>query len=221
MFHHWDWATAERELDRSIELNPYSSTAHHWKGVYLSLRGRLDEAKIEMHRALDLDPLSLIIMADIGQLHYFAHEYDQAIDYCNRALAFDSEFYVAHEYLTDIYRMKGLEKEALNELIKVHNWYSTPEAKQRIREVFARGGMHAVFTQQLPYFNVNSNEPSVPIGRARVYCLLRDNEHALYWLDRAVNGPRVFWLPYINVDPLYDPLRTDPRFQDLLRKMGL
>ena len=93
MFHHFDWATAERELDRAIELNPNSVTAHHWKGVYWSLRGRLDEAKAEMHRALDLDPQSLIVTADIGQLHYFAHEYDQAIEYCNRALAMDNSFF--------------------------------------------------------------------------------------------------------------------------------
>jgi len=166
------------------------------KGVYLSLRGRLDEAKIEMHRAQDLDPLSLIIMADIGQLHYFAHEYDQAIDYCNRALALDGEFYVAHEYLTDIYRMNGLEQEALNEMMKLHSWYTSPEAKQRLREVFARGGMRAVLTQQLDtYLKGNSNERSIPIGRARSYCRVGDNEHALYWLDRAVNGPRNFWLP--------------------------
>ncbi|MDQ3665498.1 MAG: winged helix-turn-helix domain-containing protein, partial [Acidobacteriota bacterium] len=112
MFQNWDWPAAERELDRAIELDPNSVTAHHWKGVYLSLRGRLDEAKAEMRRALELDPLSLIVMADLGQLHYFAHEYDQAIDYCNRALALDSHFSVAHEYLFDIYRMKGMDQEA-------------------------------------------------------------------------------------------------------------
>lgn len=97
MFHPWDWPAAEKELDLAIELDPNSVTTNHWKGVYLSLRGRSDEAKAEMRRALELDPLSLVVMADLGQLHHFAHEYDQAIDYCNHALALDSHFGVAHE----------------------------------------------------------------------------------------------------------------------------
>jgi DNA-binding winged helix-turn-helix (wHTH) protein/TolB-like protein len=125
MFHHWDWAGAGQELDRAIELDPDSSVAHHWKGVYLSLLGRLDEAKGEMHRALELDPLSLIITADIGQLHYFAREYDQAIDYCNRALALDNEFWVAHVYLTYIYRAKGMEQKTFDELLR--SWREAPE----------------------------------------------------------------------------------------------
>jgi tetratricopeptide (TPR) repeat protein len=223
MFHHWDWATAERELDRAIELNPNSATAHHWKGVYLSLRGRLDEAKSEMHCALELDPLSLIITVDIGQLHYFAHEYDQASDYCNRALTFDSEFYKAHEDLIDIYRMKGMDQEVLNELLKLDYRYRTPEAKQRIREVFARGGMRAVFAQELEsLLKGNESERTVDaLAISRLYCQLGDRESALSWLDRAMNGPRYFWQPYLNVDPLYDPLRDDPRFKEILHKMGL
>ena len=220
MFHHWDWAAAERELDRAIELDPNSSTAHHWKGVYLSLRGRLDEAKAEMHRALELDPLSLIIMADIGQLHYFAHEYDQALDYCNRALALDPEFWVAHEYLLDIYRMKSMDQEALDEYLKLYYRTGTPEAKQRARQVFARGGMRAVFTEQLGSFAHNERS-IVAIVMAKSYSRLGNHERALYWLDRAVTGQKFFWTPYISVDPLYDPLRDDPPFQAILRRMGV
>jgi DNA-binding winged helix-turn-helix (wHTH) protein/TolB-like protein len=221
MFHHWDWATAESELDRAIELDPNSAVAHHWKGVYLSIRGRLDEAKQEMHRALSLDPLSLIIMADIGQLHYFAHEYDQALDYCNRALALDPEFWPAHEYLVDIYRMKGMDHEVLNELFNLDYRNSTPEARQRLREVLAQGGMRAIFTQQLnSYLSKNDNE-RIPIAIAKYFSRLDNNEHALYWLDRAVNGQRFFWTAYINADPLYDTLRDDPRFKEIIRRMNL
>jgi DNA-binding winged helix-turn-helix (wHTH) protein/TolB-like protein len=221
MFHHWDWETAERELDLAIELNPNSAVAHHWKGVYLSLRGRLDEAKLEMHKALDLDPLSLIIMADIGQLHYFAHEYDQALDYCNRALALDPEFWPADEYLFDIYRLKGMDQEALNEFFNLYYRNSTHEARQRVREVFARGGLRAVFTQQLNSYLTKNDGQRASIAVARFYSRLGDNEHALYWLNSAVNEQGYFWTAYIGVDPLYDPLRGDPRFQEILHRMNL
>ena len=221
MFHHWDWETADRELDRAIELDPNSPTAHHWKGVYLSIRGRLDEAKVEMNHALELDPLSLIIMADIGQLHYFAHEYDQALDYCNRALALDPEFWPAHEYLFDIYLAKGMDQEALNELLNLDFRSSTAAARQRIREVFTRRGIRAVLTQQLNFYLNRNKTEQIPIAIAKYYSRLRNNEHALYWLDRAVNEKQFFWTAYISVDPLFDPLRDDAPFKAILNRMAL
>lgn len=222
MFHHWDWSTAEQELNRAIELSPNSSVAHHWKGVYLSLRGRLNEAKAEMHRALDLDPLSLIIMADLGQLHYFAHEYDQALEYCNRALALDPEFWVAHEYLVDIYRAKGMDEEALNEFLKVEHRDDTPETKTRIKQVFTRGGLRAVFAHRIgSQLSVPTGEHGpTPIVMAKFYSRVRDNEQALYWLDRAVNEQKFFPTAYIKIDPLYESLRGDPRFTRILQRLG-
>jgi len=219
MFHYWDWDTAERELDRAIELDPNSALAHHWKGVYLSIRGRLDEAKAELHRALDLDPLSLIIMADLGQLHYFAHEYDQAMEYCNRALAFEPDFWVAHEYLVDIYRAKGMDREVLNEMTKLE--YRDSRNKQHVEETFARGGLNAVFVEQLNS-SLNRDDRERPtIVLAKLYSRLGDREHALYWLNRALSGQRYFWSAYINIDPVYDPLHNDPRFKEIVNRMGL
>jgi tetratricopeptide (TPR) repeat protein len=218
MFHHWDWNTAEKELDRALELNPNSAVAHHWKGVYLSLRGRLDEAKTELQRALELDPVSLIIMADLGQLHYFAHEYDQAINYCNRALALDPDFLVAHQYLLDIYHAKGMNDAVFNELLYLQHRYSTTEVKQQFRDTFTRGGVRAVTEQEI---NLRSNEKGVGLLMARLYSRIGDKERALYWLDRAVSEERLFWTAYINVDPLFDPLHADGRFKAIVSRMGL
>ena len=189
--------------------------------MYLSLRGRLAEAKVEMQHALDLDPLSLIIIADIGQLHYFAHEYDQAKEYCNRALAIDPDFWVAHEYLFDTYRMKAMDDDVVHELLNLDYRNSTPAARQRLREVFIRGGIHAVFTQQLHSYLSKNDDERVPIAIAKFYARLNDNEHALYWLERALNEPGYFWTAYIGVDPLYDPLRSEPRFKEILHRMNL
>jgi DNA-binding winged helix-turn-helix (wHTH) protein/TolB-like protein len=222
MFHHWDWTTAERELDRAIELNPGSATAHHWKGVYLSLRGRLDEAKAEMHRALELDPLSLIIVADTGQLHYFAHEFDQAAAYCNQALALDPDFEMAHTYLTDIYRMKGMDQEALNEVFKTDYQLSPPGTVEQVRAAFAREGWRAVYKTQLDSDSGTASEGHLPAFTiARAYCRTGDFEQALRRLDGAIREPTFFLEPYLNIDPLYDPMRNDPRFKEILRRMNL
>jgi len=215
MFHHFDWVTAERELDRAIELNPNSVTAHHWKGVYWSLRGRLAEAKAEMHRALDLDPQSLIVTADIGQLHYFAHEYDQAIEYCNRALAIDNSFFMAHVYLKDIYQMKGMDQEFFEELTR--NTSQLDKAKvQRTYEGAGRKGL----------LLIEFNDPNYARQMGHMTWLsasLRDREKTLGYLKHVLEerGNGAFFLPYINVDPLYDFLRDDPRFREILHRMNL
>ncbi len=218
MFRHWDWTTTEMELDRSIELDPNSANAHHWKGVYLSLRGRLDEAKVEMSRALELDPLSLIVMADLGQLHYFDHQYDAAIDYCNRALALDGSFGAAHEYLADIYRMKQMENEAFNAWLK-RRYPDVGSATERPRRLFARQGMRGVISDELDQQLQAGNGLSIAIARNQA--ILGNDDDALSTLERAFSEPRTHWLPYINVDPVYQGLRADPRFQALLKRMNL
>ncbi len=222
MFHRWNWPAAEQALDRAIELDPNSVTAHHWKGVYLSLRGRLDEAKSEMYRALELDPLSLIVMADLGQLYYFAREYDQAIDYCNRALALDSEFSVAHEYLAEIYRAKGMEAEAAEAWIK-RRFSKDPRRADLHRQLFARSGLSALIKEELRLHEgvANQRREVSALIVARGHLRLGNPREALSWLEHVFESPRWHWQPYSNVDPLYDELRNDPRFQSLMRRMHL
>ena len=220
MFLHWDWDGARQSLDHAIELDPNSSTAHHWKGVYLSLVGRLDEAKAEMHRALELDPVSVIINADIGQLHYFAHEYDQAIDYCNRALALDSDFWVARVYLIYVYRMKGMEQQTFDEILRARHLNTNSDEAKHLMKVFARSGLKGVDKDTLDRILANDDASSQqPIGWAQLYQDAGENDKALQWLGRASEA-REFLLPFINVDPYYDPLREDPRFKEVLRHLA-
>ena len=109
MFHYFDWQEAERELKKSIELNPNYATAHHWLGVYYSLHRRLDEAKAEMLKAHELDPTSPIILTDLGQLFYFSHEYDRAVEFCNKSLELDPESVWNYGHLMNIYSKQGKE----------------------------------------------------------------------------------------------------------------
>lgn len=221
MFHHWNWAETEKALDRAIELDPSSVTAHHWKGVYLSLRGRLDEAKSEMRKALELDPLSLIVMTDLGQLHYFAHQYDEAIEYCNRALALDKDFLVAHEYLADIYRAKGMEREAAEAWLKRR--FSESESAEQQRQILARSGLRGLILSErdnllsLSYSDRNHSSFTI----AKDYLHLGETEKAMEWLEIAFRGSRTHWHPYLNVDPIYASVRHHPRFQALLKQMNL
>jgi tetratricopeptide (TPR) repeat protein len=172
---------------------------------------------------VELDPLSLIVLADIGQLHYFAHEYDQARDYCNRALALDGEFYPAHEYLVDIFLMKGMEGESLNETLRVDFGGLNSKAAESVKDVYARGRMRAVWANQIDgRIRENAGDQTLnALVVGRLYCRLGDKEDALTWPERAMKGPRHFWHPYLAVDPLYDNLRDDSRFKEILRQMNL
>ncbi len=217
MFHHWDWASAEQEFERAIELNPNYATAHHWRGVYLSIRGRLDEAKQEMRRALEIDPTSLIINSDLGQLHYFARDYDAAIAQCRRVLEMDASFRMAHQYLYFTYIKKGMGDEAFREQLVITGISNaTEEARQR--RLFAASGMRGLWQKSVNQARMQPQPDAYSV--ASLYALLGNKDESLHWLDRAYRE-HAFLLPFINTDPLFDDLRTDPRFQDLLRRIGL
>jgi len=220
MFHHWDWQTAETELNKAIELNPASVSAHHWKGVFLSLNGRLEEAQAEMHFALKLDPASPILLADIGQLHYLARQYDQAIEYCNRALALDPQSQMAHFYLFFSFAAKGMENQALTHL-------AIAELPNRANDKgfvdrYLKQGFQATLRSRLKEFLESSEEEKTvnSLVIAQHYLLLRNDEEAVRWLERIPERPN-FFDPYIAVDPLFIPVRSNPKFQAVLHRMRL
>lgn len=219
MFQSWQWDNAEVALNRAIQLNPNSAHAHHWMGVYLSLRGRLPEAKHAMQRALALDPYSLIITADLGQLYYFSHEYDQAIEYCNRALAMDDDFQLARMYLVDIYSMQGMEQQAFDTLARLHRL----DEKSSWRSSFKSSGWRGILNEQLNTL-IDPKDPLAldkqPLAAAKIHAGLGNGEQALRYLEKSFED-HVFWLPSINVDPHYDSLRQHPRFKNIIQRMGL
>ena len=106
-------------------------------------------------------------------------------------------------------------------MFKVDYRESPPEEKERVRDIFSRGGVRAVFADQINSRLKNNGGAVNALVIGRLYCRLGDKEPAVSWLDRAISGPRHFWLPYLNVDPLYDNLRSDPRFKEILHRMNL
>ncbi len=232
MFRHWDWEGAEISLRRAVALNPNSATAHHWLGVYLSIRGRLSEAKGEMRRAIDIDPTSPLYHADLGEVYYFLRDFDFAADYCQKALALDSDFHFANLYLRDIHLVLGQEKEAMEYEIKAVSYGKPLDFVTKMRETLERDGFRGYWQYQLDQklneWNGNNVSPerrdAYRYQIARLYAALGDKENALRWFDEAVSvheGIRPFKLAYLGVDLRYDALRDDPRFAEILRKINL
>ncbi|MFN0278424.1 MAG: winged helix-turn-helix domain-containing protein [Pyrinomonadaceae bacterium] len=231
-FVHWDWDGAERSLRRALELNPDLAMAHHWLGVVLSIRGQLSEAAGEMKRAIDLDPQSPLYHADLCQIYYFVRAYDYALDHCGRAQGIDPNFGFTNVYLRDIHMALGDEKTASEYEIKLQYKGISDSPKSTERQILELEGLQAYRRYRLDKLLKQWHDSQVkPEDRhhtraniANLYAATGDKENALTWLDAAVSeskGLGGFGLPFIGVDPIYDILRGDPRFEHILAKMNL
>jgi serine/threonine protein kinase len=207
----WDWKGAEKEHKRAIELSPSYATAHQWYGEFLTLMGRFDEGLKEIKRAQALDPLSLIINAVGGQFFCFARDYDKGIDQCNKTLEMDPDFRPAHIYLMMNYLGKGMYQEALREAQKTNNQvtiasiYAMMNRKEEARRLLA---------------DILKHPQQIEAEIAEVYFRLGENEEGWKWLEKAYDE-RSYTLTWLKVHPRYDNIRSDPRFQAMLKKMGL
>jgi TolB-like protein/Tfp pilus assembly protein PilF len=228
MFHSWDWDGAEASFKRSIELNSNYATAHHWYATLLAVKGRNDEAKKEMQRALEINPLSPNFLADLGQIYYFNKEYEQAREYCLKALELDPEFIFAHEYLHDIYLMtaefdKAVESELAAQRINAALQGNTTKRDQQMaderqqqRRLFYEKGI-AAFEQGLA-----DKAAASPWGylAATRFAFLGNTEQTIKHLERSLKG-REFLTPYLSVDPVFESARSDPRYRDLVMRTSL
>ena len=217
----WDWLAAEREHQRAIELNPNYATAHHWRALGLALTGRDKEALAEIQLARKLDPLSMIINANIALVLYFGHQYDRAIVEARRALELEPNNAWAHGYLGLIYLQKGMHKESLAEFrtLQTSSLADSP-AYALFAGARAAAGNHEEALKIVGQLKRQSKQGYIsPSYIAKAYLALGDKDEALAWLQKGLDdhdGPMVS----LKVDPELDPLRSDPRFQDLLRRMN-
>ena len=221
-YYDWDWFGAEREYKRSIELNPSYATAHHFYANYLMAMRRHHEALTELEKALELDPLLLITNAAIAWAFYFARQYDQAIDQCQKTLEMDRDFIVAHAWFGQTYLQKGLFHEAIREFQKaIELSEGSPFYVAMLGHAYAVAGDVSeaqTLLDQLKKLSVAAYVSSYDI--AEVYVGLGDRDKAFEWLQKAYEE-RSRGLVFLGVEPRLDPLRSDSRFQDLLRRVGL
>ena len=218
--HDWDWPTSEKEFRRAIALNPNDATAHHWYAEHLMWLGRFNEALEESERAHQLDPLSLIITADNGAILYFARRYEAAIEKWRSVRDMDPAFMRAH-LIEGAYVEKGMFAEALADNEKVRPTISDAAYWAWRAYILGRSGQITearVAIHQL--LEIQKTSPVDPVAFAQASVGAGEKDQALSLLETAY-ARRSNGLTSLKVDPAFDPLRGDPRFEDLLRRVGL
>jgi TolB-like protein/DNA-binding winged helix-turn-helix (wHTH) protein/Tfp pilus assembly protein PilF len=216
----WNLEAGGKEFQRAIELSPSYATAHHWYAWHLSLLGRYDEAIGEMRRAEDLDPLSLIINADLAELLVLTHSYDEAIRQSRKTIEMDANFALAHNQLAQAYLGKHMYNEAIEELQKaVQLSGGSPTCVANLARAFAASGKRSEAVKLLGELKARSGPGHANTSEiAMVYASLGDKDQAMNWLEKGYEDR---FNPGVLLRPGFDPLRSDLRFQNLVHRIGL
>jgi len=216
----WNWAQAQANYKKAISLNPNYATARHWYASFLNEMGKPDEAIAEKMRALDLDPLSLIINADFGYLYYQARRYDRAITQLKKAIELDSNFPISYEFLSFVYRQKHMYAEAISASEKAALLLpDSPEAKAELAAVYALSGRRPEALALLEELKTTSKEEYVvAFDLAMIYLALGDQERAMEYLQKA-HAEHSYQMSSLKIEPRLDPLRSNPEFVKLLNSM--
>jgi serine/threonine protein kinase/Tfp pilus assembly protein PilF len=218
----WDWAGADREFTRAIDLNPRYSTARQWYSWFLAAMGRFDEALTQGRTAIDLDPVSVSIRRSMGWLQYYARQYDAALDNLRRALALNPTSEETHRLIGLVYLQQGVYDEAAASFKEAlasseHDALALAGlghvAAKRGRPEEARGVLRELDQRaKTRYIS--------PVAQAGLYVTLGDPDAAFDWMERAYQDRRG-WLAYLKIEPMLDGVRLDPRFNRFLERMRL
>jgi TolB-like protein/DNA-binding winged helix-turn-helix (wHTH) protein/Flp pilus assembly protein TadD len=216
----WDFDSAGKEFRRAMELNPGYATAHHWYAWHLVLLGRYDEAIVEMRKAENLDPLSLIINADLAELLLLAHSYDESIRQSRKTIEMDPNFALAHNQLGQAYLQKHMFDQAIAEIQKALQLSpGSPTCMANLARAYAASGKRSEAAKLLNDLKKVSNPTYSHASEiAVIYAALGDKVQAMTWLEK---GYEERFNPGVLIRPGFDPLRSDPRFQNLVRRIGL
>ncbi len=216
----WDWETAEKEFRRALELNPNDATAHHWYAEHLAFRGRFDEAQAEAERARQLDPLSLAIGVDTAMIDYYSRQYDRAAAKLQAVLAMDPEFPRAH-LVRNAYVEMGRFDDALADIEADRGGEGGLWNASCLAYVYGRAGRSREARRELSRLLERVQPDTTDAGIVFwAYAGNGEKKQALDWLERAY-AQHSNILMTLKVEPAYDSLRAEPRFQDVLRRVGL
>jgi TolB-like protein/DNA-binding winged helix-turn-helix (wHTH) protein/Flp pilus assembly protein TadD len=216
----WNFESAGEEFRRAIELNPGYATAYHWYAWHLSLLGRYEEAIAEMRKAQNLDPLSLIVSADLAELLAIAHQYDESILESRKTIEMDPNFALAHSQLGQAYLQKGMHDEAIAEMQRaVQLSGGSPTIIASLARAYVASGRRIEAEKLLKELKKRSNPTYSHASEIAVVCAaLGDKDQAMNWLEK---GYQERFNPGVLLRPGFDPLRSDARFEDLVRRIGL
>ncbi len=216
-----DWPGAEREFKRAIELNPNYPQAHHWYAIYLAWSGRTNEGLAEIKRAQELDPLSLPINMTVGWVLCDANRTDEGIDQLRKTVDMDPAFIVAHDRLALCYERKGMYRDAIAEFEKISNLGAKKVALAGLGQAYAAAGKRNEAQKALAELQEISKQRYIsPSVFALIYAALGDKDQAFDWLGKSVEEHDLI-TARLKVDARFDPLRSDPRFAELVKRVGL
>jgi serine/threonine protein kinase/tetratricopeptide (TPR) repeat protein len=221
-WYEWEWAAAEQEFKQAITLNPAYGTAHLWYALFLAAMRRGDEAVAEVRRALELEPLSPVVNLNVARIYYFSRRYDEAIDQCRKTMEMATDYPLAHRRLGMIYEQKQMYSEAVAEFERALQLVPhDTETMSALGHAYAAWGRTTDAEMSLVTLNELSSRLYVsPYSMARAYFGVGDRDRGFEQLEKTYRE-RHGILVYINVEPVFDDVRDDPRFEDLLRRMGL
>jgi serine/threonine-protein kinase len=222
LYYDWNWKDAHENFKKAVELSPGYPTAHHWYAEYLTVVGLIDEAIVEAKRALEFDPFSLIINVLLGWAFHYSYQYDHAIEQYLKTLEMDPNFAPAHFFLGMTYVQKAMFEEAFEEFQKAKVLFGDSTlTNAALWHAYARRGKTDEVQKVLDELAKISQQIYVPLYYvAAVYADVGDKERAFHWLGKCFEE-REMWLAFLKVDPIWSDLRTDPRFNELLKKIGL
>ncbi|MGI8642486.1 MAG: tetratricopeptide repeat protein, partial [Pyrinomonadaceae bacterium] len=213
----YDFAGAEREYQRALELNPNYAEAHLWRGQLLSSLGRHEEALAEIRRAMELDPMSLEANSTYGEALFFARRYDESIAHLKKVVNLDANYFPAHRYLAFNYEMKGDYAARIAESVKINEITGSHQRAEAMKKSFEKGGWQGFLRDA-----TTDNSPLDLHGYlVATFCAELGNKDKAFAILEKLYEEREGELVLIKVDPRLDNLRDDPRFQDLLRRVGL
>jgi len=218
----WDWAHAEQEFRRAIELDPNNANAHHWYSHLLLPMGRVDESLAESQRALQNAPLDLIMNVHLGWHYLYTRQYKPAVDQLTKTLEMDPNYTVARRYLGLTYEQTGQHQEALKALqTALASVKQNSAIEAEVGHALAISNNKVEAQRVLDRLLALSKERFVSsYDIAHIYVGLGDHDKAFFWLEKALNE-RDDLLVYLNADPRMDPLHSDPRFSRLVQRIGL
>jgi DNA-binding winged helix-turn-helix (wHTH) protein/TolB-like protein/tetratricopeptide (TPR) repeat protein len=217
----WDWSAAEKQFKRALDLAPADPEIHHMYAHYLTAMGRFDEAFAESQRLLELNPLSPAAQNHLGWHYLYAHQFDQAIAQYKLVLSADPNFAEAHRQLAEAYAEKKLYNDAVAETLKRLDLIGRGNEMSDLQRAYATQGWKGFWRKRLDFFRErNKHSYMSPTGTANIYAVLGNKTEALVELERAYRE-HDHDLVYMKVDHVWDVLRTEPRFQEILKRMRL
>jgi TolB-like protein/Tfp pilus assembly protein PilF len=218
----WDWAESEREYTRALEINPNDGTTRTWYGQYFELLGQWEQAIAERRRALEAEPLNLIVSANMGRVLSYAGHDDQGIEELRKTVDMDPSFIEAHLYLGWAYEKKGMVAEAIAELRQALSLSGGhPRFVSALGHAYAVSGQRRMAEENLVHLKEQAKQRYVaPYDIAVVYAGLKETDEVFRYLELAYQD-HSFWMVWLRIDPRFDGIRGDPRYQDVLRRMHL